>query len=104
MVTMMDAQELEMKATIQMQTLFSEPEELTLVEELSEAPLNTERIKQMPGMVIHIVQPGETLWDISKKHATTCAAAMELNELKDETLKAGQKVLMVKEIARWEHS
>lgn len=59
-----------------------------------------ERIKQMPGMVIHIVQPGETLWDISKAHATTCDAVMELNELKEESLKTGQKILMVKEIAR----
>lgn len=100
MVTMMDAQELEMKATLQMQVLFTEPEELELVEDLLEAPLNMERIKQMPGMVIHIVQPGETLWDISKAHATTCEAVMELNELKEEVLKAGQKVLTVKEIAR----
>lgn len=100
MVTMLDAQELEMKAVLQMQVLFSEPEELELVEELDEAPLNMERIKQMPGMVIHIVQPGETLWDISKAHATTCDAVMELNELKEEMLKPGQKILLVKEIAR----
>lgn len=100
MVTMMDAQELEMKAVIQMQVLFTEPEELELVEELTEEPLNMERIKQMPGMVIHMVQPGETLWDISKAHATTCSAVMELNDLKEEDLKTGQKILMVKEIAR----
>lgn len=100
MVTMMDAQELEMKASLQTQVLFTEPEELKLVEELTEAPLNMERIKQMPGMVIHIVQPGETLWDISKAHAASCEAVMELNELKEETLKTGQKVLLVKEITR----
>lgn len=100
MVTMLDAQELEMKAVLQMQVLFSETEELELVEDLSEEPLNMERIRQMPGMAIHIVQPGETLWDISKAHATTCESVMELNELKEETLKAGQKILMVKEIAR----
>lgn len=98
MVTMLDAQELEMKAVLQMQVLFSESEELELVEELGEAPLNMERIKQMPGMVIHIVQPGETLWDISKAHAAACDAVMELNELKEETLKPGQKILLVKEI------
>lgn len=100
MVTMMDAQELEMKSVIQMQALFTEPQKLEVVEDLEEAPLNMERIKQMPGMVIHIVQPGETLWDISKAHATTCDAVMELNELKEESLKTGQKILMVKEIAR----
>ncbi len=99
-VTMLDAQELEMKAVLQMQTMFEEPVALELVEDLEEEPLDMDRIRRMPGMVIHIVQPGETLWDISKAHATTCEAVMELNELKEENLKTGQKILMVKEIAR----
>lgn len=100
MVTMMDSQELEMKAVLQMQILFCEPVKLEVVEDLAEEPLDMERIRRMPGMVIHIVQPGETLWDISRAHATTCQEVMELNELKEEELKAGQKLLMVKEIAR----
>ena len=100
MVTMLDAQELEMKAVVQLQMLFDEPAVLPLVEDLEEEPLDMDRIRRMPGMVIHIVQPGETLWDISKAHATTCEEVMELNELKEETLRPGQKVLMVKEIAR----
>ena len=100
MVTMMDAQELEMKAVIQMQILCSKPEQMTLVEDLNEHPLDRERLKKMPGMVIHVVQPQETMWDIAKEHATTCQAVMALNELKDEALKAGQKVLLVKEVVR----
>ena len=99
-VSMLDAQELEMKAVLQIQVLFQEQSEVTLAEDIEEAPLDMERLKNMPGMVIHIVQPDETLWDISKTHATTCEAVMELNELKDETLKAGQKVLLVKEVGR----
>ena len=89
-----------MKAVLQMQVLFCEPVKLEVVEDLAEEPLNMDRIRGMSGMVIHIVQPGETLWDISKAHATTCGQVMELNDLKEEELKAGQKLLMVKEIAR----
>lgn len=99
-VSMLDAQELEMKAVLKIQVLFQEQSEVTLAEDIEEEPLDMERLKNMPGMVIHIVQPDETLWDISKAHATTCEAVMELNELKDETLKAGQKVLLVKEVGR----
>lgn len=99
-VSMLDARELEMKAVLKIQVLFQEPGEITLTEDLEEAPLDMERLKRMPGMVIHMVQPGETLWDISRNHATTCQAVMELNDLKDETLKAGQKVLLVKEVGR----
>lgn len=99
-VAMLDAKELEMKAVLQMQVIFTQKEDLTLVEELTEAPLDMERIRRMPGMVIHVVQPEETLWDISKAHATSCEAVTELNELKEEPLKPGQKILLVKEIAK----
>ena len=99
-VAMLDARELERKAVLQMQAIFTQKEELTVVEDLTEAPLDMERIRRMPGMVIHVVQPGETLWDISKAHATSCEAVTELNELKEEPLKAGQKILLVKEVAK----
>lgn len=98
MAGMLDSQEIEMKAVLQVQTVFREPEELELVEELSEEPLNMERLKKLPGLVIHVVQEGETLWDISKHHATTCEGVRQLNGLKDE-LVPGQKLLLVKEIA-----
>lgn len=98
MVNMLDAQELEMKAVLQIQILFQKTEELTLVEDLVEEPLDMDRIKTMPGVVIHMVQPGETLWDISKGHATTCETVAALNELKEEGVRPGQKLLLVKEI------
>ncbi len=97
---MTDSSQVEIKAVLNLNCIVFEQQKIHKIKEVEEEPLNMERIRQMPGMVIHIVQPGETLWDISKAHATTCEAVMELNELKEEELKSGQKVLMVKEIAR----
>ena len=99
-VSMLDAQELEMKAVLQMQILFVQPSGLELVEDLEEEPLDLERLRRMPGMSIHIVQPGESLWDIAKTHATSCDVVMDLNEWKEDALKTGQKLLIVKEAAR----
>ncbi len=95
---MLDAQELEMKAVLQIQVLFWTAEHLTLVEDLEEKELNLERLKAMPGMVIHVVQAGETLWDIAKNHAASGKTLTALNELKEENPAAGQKLLIVKEI------
>lgn len=97
-VSMQDEREVEIKMVIQIQALFQCPRELELVEDLEEEPLDMERLKRMPGMVIHVVQPGESLWDIAREHATSCAAAAELNELKEETVRPGQKLLLMKEI------
>ncbi|MCD8241645.1 MAG: DUF3794 domain-containing protein [Lachnospiraceae bacterium] len=95
-VSMLDAQELEMKAVIQMQALFSHPESLCLLEGLEEEALDRERVKKLPGMVIHIVQPGESLWEIAKSHAATCRGVAELNGLGEGEPEPGSKLLLVK--------
>ncbi|MCD8197669.1 MAG: DUF3794 domain-containing protein [Lachnospiraceae bacterium] len=95
-VSMLDAKELEMKAAIQVQTLLSCPKELCLVEDLEEGPLDAERIRKLPGMVIHIVQPGESLWEIAKSHAAACHDVAELNGLGDGEPEPGSKLLLVK--------
>ena len=81
-------------------TMFSVRYNLTLqvVEHLEEQPLDMERVRGLPGMVIHVVQPEETLWDIAKNHGCACESVRKLNELKDDNLKAGSKLLLVKEI------
>ena len=95
---MLDARELEMKAVLQVQVMFTRTETLQVVEHLEEQPLDMERVRGLPGMVIHVVQPEETLWDIAKNHGCACESVRKLNELKDDNLKAGSKLLLVKEI------
>ena len=45
------------------------------------------------------LHPEETLWEISKMHSTTCQAVMELNGLKEENVKPGVRLLLVKKMA-----
>lgn len=47
--------------------MFTRTETLQVVEHLEEQPLDMERVRGLPGMVIHVVQPEETLWDIAEK-------------------------------------
>jgi murein DD-endopeptidase MepM/ murein hydrolase activator NlpD len=44
----------------------------------------------------YIVQKGETLWSIAKRHNTTVAAIQEQNELKNEHIFVGQKLYINK--------
>lgn len=98
-VSMISARELEVKAMLQVQVLLGKQETLGLVEDLEEAPLDMERLRILPGIVVHVVQPEETLWEISKMHSTTCQAVMELNGLKEENVKPGVRLLLVKKMA-----
>ena len=51
------------------------------------------------GIVGYIVQPDDTLWTIAKKFHTTIGTIISTNELADEQVKQGQRLLLVKEIA-----
>lgn len=99
-VNMLDETEVEMKAVLQIKTCFYKLESMEFVESLTEQKLDMDAIKRMPGMVIHIVQPAEDLWEIAKTHATTCEHVLELNDVKEEAIKPGMKLLLVKESGR----
>ena len=48
----------------------------------------------------YIVQPGDSLWEIAKKFHTTVGNIISTNELADDQVKPGQRLLLVKEIAQ----
>lgn len=97
--TMLGSEEVEVKAAIDFRALALEPVEMSCIEGVEEEPLNPELIKSMPGFQIHVVQPGEDLWQIAKNHFTTMDQIRSWNEIPGEEVKAGQKLLLVKQVA-----
>ena len=47
-------------------------------------------------MVVYIVKQGDDLWSISKKFKTTRSIVSQLNQLEDERIAVGQKLLILK--------
>ena len=47
-------------------------------------------------MVIHFVQPKESLWEIAKENRTTMEEIKKMNELVVEEVVPGQKLLLIK--------
>ena len=62
-------------------------------------PMDLQKLQELPGIVGYIVQPDDTLWTIAKKFHTTIGTIISTNELADEQVKQGQRLLLVKEIA-----
>ena len=50
----------------------------------------------MPGMVGFIAEKDGNLWDIAKEYSTTIESIMELNNLKNDNVKKGDKLLLLK--------
>lgn len=96
--TMVDSNEIEIKATLGLNVLVIKCEEEMIIERVEEQPLDMEKLRSMPGITVYMVKSGDTLWDISKRFYTTTEEICALNELEDEKLYVGQPLLLVKKV------
>lgn len=96
---MVSTDEIEIKAVIILDTLVLNALTENVIADVSEEPLDMEQLKNMPGMVVHIVEDGEDLWNIAKKFYTTSANIREINHLQGDSIHPGDKLLLVKQVA-----
>ncbi len=95
---MMGGNGVEIKAQIDLEILVQEPLEQPVITGVERQPLDMEKLQKLPGIVGYIVQPEDDLWKIAKKFHTTMDTVMHANDLAEETVKPGQKLILVKEI------
>lgn len=93
---MMGNDEVEVRATISLDTLVLVKVEEPMIISAEELPLQKEKMEAMPGIVGYIVKRGDTLWDVAKKFYTTEDAVVKANNLTTTELKQGQRLLLVK--------
>lgn len=94
---MLGSDELEVKLIAGLDALVLNPMETEVISEVEEQPLDYNLLKKLPGIYGHIVQSGDTLWDIAKNHHTTMEKIMSVNNLQSELVKPGMKLLIIKE-------
>ena len=56
-----------------------------------------ERKKALPGVIGYIVKKDDTLWSIAKAYYTTVDRIQMLNELENDQIKAGDRLVILKE-------
>lgn len=67
-----------------------------LICDVTAAPPDYGRIKNLPGIVGYITRPGDTLWNIAKEYCTTIKDIMDTNGLASEEIKPGMKLIIIK--------
>lgn len=95
-VTMLDGEELDVKGVICFSTTAMERVEAQVLGEISQMPLDAEKLASLPGMAVYVVKQGDDLWTIGKKYYVPVESIMDLNDLDQQELKPGQKLLVVK--------
>ena len=97
---MADLNEIEIHVQIAMDVIVFDYMQVNLMDSVEETPISKEEMRNMPGMVGYIVGEGESLWDIAKRYYTTVAEIQKTNQLPEEEVHTGQKILITKRAAK----
>ena len=95
-ISMADGNHLEIRGRLKFDACVLQQCSLRNVVKIESQPYNPEAFQKMPGMRIHFVQQGESLWQIAKENRTTMEEILKCNELQEEEISPGQKLLLVK--------
>ena len=87
----------EIKAVLSFGVFLRRLDTVNVITDVRMEPLDTEKMAERPGIVGHIVQSGEDLWSLAKRYMTTVEGIMEINELNEEKVSQGDKLLIFKE-------
>lgn len=97
-VSMVDSEELEVKAVLNMQIMVFQNLEETIIKDIKVEELDMEKLGALPGIVGYIAKEGDSLWKIGKKYYVPIAQIKETSELTSDEIRAGDKLLIVKTI------
>lgn len=95
-IIMLDGDEIEVKAIINLNTIAFDNIIENVITDVEIEDIDKERFKAIPGLVGYIIKSGDTLWSIAKSYYTTIDAIKELNNLEDDELNEGHKIIIMK--------
>lgn len=95
-VTMLDGEEMDVKAVLCFSTMVFERIPVELIGQVDVTEPDSAVMNNLPGMIIYVVKSGDSLWSIGRKYYVPVDKIRELNNLNSDELQIGQKLLIVK--------
>ena len=95
-VTMLDGEEMDVKAILCFNTMVFEKVPMDLISQVEVTEPDSALMSSLPGMVIYVVKSGDNLWNIGRKYYVSVEKIREINNLSSDELQIGQKLLIVK--------
>lgn len=97
-VILLDSDEIEVKSGINLATMVFERIVEPIITEVAEQEIDLVKLQEMPSIVAYIAKPNDSLWTIAKKYYTTINTIKEINQMENDTIKPGEKILIVKAV------
>lgn len=94
---LLNENQLEIKAEVSLEVLAFSNEKAKAVLNVELTPIDMDKKKAMPGIIGYIVKPEDTLWSVAKKYYTTIDRIRQINELEQDKINVGDRLVIVKE-------
>ena len=95
-VSIKDSEQLEWHGMLNIRILVYDSKNEAILTDLKLSPIPAEVLEGLPGFAIYYVNNGDSLWQIGKKYYVSVERIKEINNLTDDTIKAGDRLLIVK--------
>lgn len=96
-VSLLGGNDIEVKAVLAFHCFFRKTVNTDMISDMEFEPLNLNELEKRPGVIGYVVKEGDELWNLAKKYSTTIDGIMNVNNLKEGKLKAGERILIFKE-------
>ncbi|NLZ81481.1 MAG: DUF3794 domain-containing protein [Clostridiales bacterium] len=95
---MLNGEEIELKAVIVLDALVLRTKKEPMLVDIKSKPYDMKKIQSMPGIIGYVVKTDDSLWKIAKNYYTTVDSIKYLNDLSDERIKPGDKLVLMKKV------
>lgn len=90
--------EVEVQAVVNLQILSTIPEQIEVIDDVTETAMPAEEIRSLASIVGLTVTPSDTLWSIAKQYHTTVDHIRQTNQLESDQVTPGMRLLLIKQI------
>ncbi|MDO4344376.1 MAG: DUF3794 domain-containing protein [Eubacteriales bacterium] len=97
--TMIDSEEIEAKVCVNLNVFVIQVHREQCIVDIEEKEMDMKKLQELPGIVGYIVQPGDTLWEISKHYCTTPERICALNQIEEGNVKSGMRLMIIKTVS-----
>lgn len=95
-ISIKDSAQLEWRGMLNIRLMIYDSKNEAILTDLKLSPIPPEVLEGLPGFAIYCVNNGDSLWQIGKKYYVSVERIREINNLTDDTVKAGDRLLIVK--------
>ena len=93
---MIDSEEMEVKAVVDLSVKAVENMEQKVITRVEEEPLDMKKLEEMAGIVVYVVKEHDSLWSIGKEYCMSVSDIRELNGLEQDTIQTNDRLLLCK--------